>query len=34
MQRNIDTIKCTNICLMAKPEGEEKDKGAGKLFKK
>lgn len=28
-----DTFKCTNICVMGASEGEEKEKGAEKIFK-
>lgn len=28
-----DTFKCTDICVMGISEGEEKEKGAEKIFK-
>ena len=27
-----DNIKCTNICIIGVPEGEEKEKGPEKIF--
>ena len=27
-----DNIKCTNICIIGVPEGEEREKGAKKIF--
>ena len=27
-----DNIKCTNICIMGVPEGEESEKGPEKIF--
>ena len=27
-----DTIKCTNICIIGVPEGEEREKGSEKMF--
>ena len=27
-----DNIKCTNICIIGVPEGEEREKGPEKLF--
>ena len=27
-----DTIKCTNICIIGVPEGEEREKGSEKIF--
>ena len=27
-----DNIKCTNICIMGVPEGEEREKGPEKIF--
>ena len=39
MKRNEDSlrdlwnnIKCTNICIVGAPEGEEREKGPGKIF--
>ena len=31
-QGSWDNIKCTNICIIGVPEGEEKEKGTEKIF--
>ena len=31
-QKDLWDIKCTNICIIGVPEGEEKEKGPEKIF--